>query len=374
MKIGAITFHCSYNFGSALQAYALQTYLTRQGNDVHIIDYRSSDFDAYKLFRMKGIRSFAVDLFSLPGNLKRRKSFHNFWGKYFNLTERMYAGPSAEEQLSADASAYDAIICGSDQIWNLDCTHGPVPPFFLSFAPDRALKISYAPSLAHPTFEKQFFTQQDKDNIAHWLNRFDSISVREIPVAGQFEALTDKPFTETVDPTLLLEADDYKTIQSEELPKNLKSGQYIFAYTLWPNDDMVQYIDDLAKKYNKTIVYYSKRRIRYTAKSINVWGVGPAEFLSLIAEADSVISNSFHATVFSILYNKPFLTFGMGKTSSRMRTLLNHLDFPAGHLLPDDFKGGNGIEPFASELDLGKLGKLREKSERFLSEALQPKM
>lgn len=370
MRIGTITFHCAYNFGSALQTYALRKYLTNLGHDVHVIDYRSADFNAYKIFRGVGVKSFVADLLFLSGNLCRRNSFQSFWHKCFDMTGRTYEGAGAERSLAEDLKDYDALICGSDQIWNLDCTLGPVSPFFLSFASDRTKKIAYAPSLSHVNFEEKNFTSEDKKHISEWLNRFDALSVRELSVAEQFQQLTDKPIVETLDPTLLLNLEDYRHIQASKLPKKLKAGKYIFAYTLWPNKDMVHYIDQLAAKRGLTIVYYSQKPIRYQSNAINVWGIGPADFLTLIDKADCVVSNSFHATVFSILYGKAFLTFGTKKSSSRMKTLLTKLGLPEGHLLPPDFEGGGNMEPFASVLDSVRLNELRAHSEQFLKDAL----
>lgn len=370
MRIGTITFHCAYNFGSALQTYALRKYLTNLGHDVHVIDYRSADFNGYKIFRGIGVKSFIADLLFLPGNLRRRSSFQSFWHKCFGLTSRTYEGADAERSLAEDLKDYDALICGSDQIWNLDCTLGPVPPFFLSFASDGTKKIAYAPSLSHAKFEEKNFTLEDKKHVSEWLNRFDALSVRELSVAGQFQQLTNKHIVETLDPTLLLNLEDYRHIQAPQLPKKLEAGKYIFAYTLWPNKDMVHYIDKLAAKRGLTIVYYSQKPIRYQSYAINVWGIGPADFLTLIDKANCVISNSFHATVFSILYGKPFLTFGTEKSSSRMRTLLVKLGLPEKHLLPPDFEGGSNVEPFASVLNMARLNNLRADSERFLNDAL----
>lgn len=371
MKIGTVTFHCAYNFGSALQTYALKKYLTGLGHEVHVVDYRSRDFDGYRIFRWFGLKSVIADLLFLPGNLRRRDSFQSFWRSHFDMTERTYAGADAERQLAEDLKDYDALICGSDQIWNLDCTRGPVPPFFLSFASDESRKIAYAPSLSHAKFEDCNFTPEDQRNIKAWLNRFDSISVREISVAGQFQQLTDKNIVETLDPTLLLGLQEYRNIQASCLPKGLEEGKYIFAYTLWPNDDMIRYLDKLASDRDLTIVYYSRNPIHYKSRSINVWGIGPADFLTLIDKADCVVSNSFHATVFSILYGKPFLTFGTEKSSSRMQTLLAKLGLPEEHLLPVHFTGDVGIKPFASQLDVAKLEELRVGSERFLKDALK---
>ncbi|MDW8486846.1 MULTISPECIES: polysaccharide pyruvyl transferase family protein [Bifidobacterium] len=370
MKIGTITFHCSYNFGSALQTYALRKYLTSLGHDVHVIDYRSDDFRNYWIFRKRGIKSSVLDVLSLRGNLNRRASFQSFWRKYFNLTDRTYEGKDAEQYLASDLKDYDVLICGSDQIWNLDCTSGPVAPFFLSFAADTATRIAYAPSLSHSKFEEKNFTDEDKRKIAHWLHDFAAISVRELLPAQQFQALTEKPFVETLDPTLLLDVEDYREIQAQQLPKKLRSEKYVFAYTLWPDSEMVNYLDKLAHDRKLTIVYYSKKPIHYISHSVNVWGIGPAEFLALIDNADCVVSNSFHATVFSILYGKPFLTFGTGQNNSRMETLLGKLGMSKDHLLPDDFRGGIDIVPFSSRLDSSRLSQLRECSEQFLNSAL----
>lgn len=371
MKIGTVTFHCAYNFGSALQTYALKKYLTNLGHEVHVVDYRSRDFDSYKLFRKSGLKSYVADLLFFYGNLRRRNSFQSFWRNYFDMTEHTYAGDGAEREMTEDLKGYNAFICGSDQIWNLDCTLGPVPPFFLSFVSDEVRKIAYAPSLSHAKFEDRNFTADDQKNIGAWLDRFDAISVREISVADQFQRLTDKNIVETLDPTLLLDLEDYKHIQSSELPKGLEAGKYIFAYTLWPNFDMIRYLDGLAADRGLPIVYYSKKPIRYKSHSINVWGIGPADFLALIDKSDCVVSNSFHATVFSILYGKPFLTFGTEKSSSRMKTLIAKLGLPEDHLLPAHFDGAGDVKPFASELDMAKLRKLRAGSERFLENALK---
>ena len=108
MRIGTITFHCAYNFGSALQTYALRKYLTNLGHDVHVIDYRSADFNGYKIFRGIGVKSFIADLLFLPGNLRRRSSFQSFWRKCFGLTSRTYEGADAERSLAEDLKDYDA--------------------------------------------------------------------------------------------------------------------------------------------------------------------------------------------------------------------------------------------------------------------------
>ena len=133
MKVGIITFHCSYNFGSALQAYALQRAVTSLGNECLIIDYRSRDYDQYRLFHFGHPVAMVRDLISFRRNARRRSSFQAFWNNFFCLTAETYSFHD-EAALSELSAKFDAFVCGSDQIWNLDCTRGVVGPFFLSFA------------------------------------------------------------------------------------------------------------------------------------------------------------------------------------------------------------------------------------------------
>lgn len=370
MEIGIVTFHCSYNFGSALQAWALKEYLESKGHNVHVIDYRSEDFVQYRLLRFRGVKSFVSDFVFLPRNMRRRRSFHAFWNEHFNMTNRTYKGLNALHDLARDADKFDAVIAGSDQIWNLDCTCGPNPIFFLAFVPERCLKIAYAPSLAHKSFNPAYFTADDKKRIAVWLNRFNAISVRELAVAGQFEQLTTRPFTETLDPTLLLNLSEYRNIEATRLPCGLKAGNFLFAYTLWPDEAMNAYVDRIAEKQNLTIAYYSKKQVHYKSKSVNCYGMGPSEFLAMIDKASSVVSNSFHATVFSILFSKPFLTFSTDRSTSRISTLLNNLGLSTEHLIRAH-NDSTTILPFASYLDSHKMERLRRQSEHFLSDALK---
>ena len=131
-KVGIVTFHCSYNYGSVLQAFALQTFLSESGWDASIIDYRSKDFDAYRIIpnkcsRGEIVRALRVFTF-LPKYLRRKNSFVGFWHRYLKLTPKTYSDARKLIELNKD---YDAFVCGSDQIWNMDCTDGVDPVFFL---------------------------------------------------------------------------------------------------------------------------------------------------------------------------------------------------------------------------------------------------
>jgi len=323
MNIAIITFHCSYNYGSVLQAYALQTYLESQGHNVKIIDYvLSSDFKQYKLLRfdryLKKPQYLISDIVFLPKTMKRKKNFNEFKKSYFHLTDKTYYDNEPMEELNSD---FDAFICGSDQIWNTACTKRVIPPYFLSFVHKNKLKIAYAPSVAqiHDTIS-------DKENIQmkKYISRLDYISVREkstIPYISQF---TDKKVIDVLDPTLLLQKEDYKRLSSQVNPDI--RFKYIFLYTLQKNSEMIDYCQKLSEKKNLKVLYISKNNIGKFRNSKNIYGCSPLEFLNYIQNAEYIITNSFHATVFSIIFEKKFCTFGTKKSYVRMSDLLREIN------------------------------------------------
>ena len=153
-RIGIITFHCSHNYGSILQSYALQKYLINKNYDVKIIDYTLRwDYEYYQLFRRELYRyskkAVLSDLFYFKKNLKRKYNFEKFSKRHLITTNKKYYDFQPMEDLNSD---FDIFICGSDQIWNFDCTRQIIPAYFLDFADNTKIKIAYAPSMAHSSF------------------------------------------------------------------------------------------------------------------------------------------------------------------------------------------------------------------------------
>lgn len=369
MKIGIVTFHCAYNYGSVLQAWALKSFLEQYGHEVHVIDYRSRNFDQYRLLRFHNVKNLISDIVFLPRNLRRKSNFLGFQSEYLNLTDHRYEGKTAETDLRRDSSRFDAIICGSDQIWNLDATDGIVGPFFLNFADKRVRKIAYAPSIGHEHFQESRFTDTDKRRLSQLLNEFHAISVREASTAPIFQQLTNVPISITLDPTLLLNVDRYNSIESENLPSGLEQGNYIFAYTLWQNEALRRYVERLAVEKHLIVVYCSKIPLHFHVNSMNLYGMSPRLFLALIHQAKYVVSNSFHATVFSLVFHKPFITFTKIKSVSRMRDLLNELEL-SDHLVSDGYSGNQ--QPSGANYQKVDIifQQMRKKSEQFLNGAL----
>lgn len=360
MNIGIITFHCSYNFGSAIQAFALKRQLEKMGNTTRVIDYRGADFEQYRLFRLDSARLAVSSALFLNKNKRRSRSFERFFYEHYDMTRRFTVESQAGlEELNAD---FDCFVCGSDQIWNLDCTRGPVGPYFLDFAGDKR-RVAYAPSLAHTSFAPENFTKRDKKFIGDQLDRFSAISVREASTVGLFQPLTRNEIDVCLDPTLLLDSEDYRSAMA---PTPVE-GPFVFAYMLEENPAVMRQAEWVAKEVGARVAYVSKRGRRVSVPSVNLYGIGPSEFLGLVSGAEAVVTNSFHATVFSLLFGIPFQTIATRNSGSRMRGLLESLG-ETSHLI----EGDNVEMPRAVNRSAlrDKLDDLRTHSIAFLGRAL----
>ena len=317
-NIGIITFHCSYNYGSVLQAYALQKYLIKQGYNVKIIDYRSKNYNMYHLLKLWMLK-YPAKLLSenrhLNRLIKRKYNFLHFISEHMRLTEKKYLYSDDLTELNDE---FNVFIAGSDQIWNPICTGGIDPNFFLSFVNDKInKKIAYAPSLAHTSFDDRVL-----EEMCEYIEKFDGISVREESGKEILKNNIDKNIVVTLDPTMLLEEHDYKEIEV----KPVFSKPYIFVYMLEKDDpSLIEYVYKISREKNLDIVYIHLNNIFSGKHTHNVYGCKVGEFLWYIRNAHYVVSNSFHATVFSIIYKKNFCTFKTEKSYSRMVGLLNSL-------------------------------------------------
>ena len=329
MKLGILTFwKTEDNYGQLLQCYALQTYLQSLGHETFLVrttngrDY-SPTFKQqlmekarivyrllpYPFYLVKRVISSAFYVFT-HGSFRKRTvdlGFEQFRQEYLNCT-KVYT----LEELQNDPPVADIFVVGSDQIWN---THDGI--YYLSWVHDKIRKIAYAASFGGCD------TLPDGKTLSEWLKRFDYVSVREqsgveICVnAGRRDAVC------VVDPTMLLTATDYLKIASQELPKD----KYLFIYFLGTRTIINwKEIHAFAKEKGLKIIYVASQgqedKFKHTQASIHEW-------LSLIANAEYVITNSFHGTVFTLLFGRKFLTYSVTgvaiKMNDRITTLLNPL-------------------------------------------------
>lgn len=371
MKIGIITFHASHNYGSNLQAWALQTYLERLGNEVEIINYRSFYQKScyFRLFDFSGKYWYR---FALPVTLKRLllypssiKQMINKWYLFEKFIQNnLHLSPEYNtiKQLMDAKFGYDIAIAGSDQIWITTKEAGNM--FFLNFMDKNIKKISYAPSMG-PNPEKI-----SVDYLKQNLIDFEAISVREkkAQIFLLDNHITDK--CEVVcDPTLLLTENDYLQLIDA---KPLISEPYIFFYS--PSCISYKHFE-IANKLGETLGlkvissegYYPKDIHKY--KSIqNYIEVGPKEFLNLVKNATYTIGASFHLLVFSVLFRKQFYSIN-GDKDSRLANLLEILKLQRRAVSLDD--ANFDMQPIINfDQVYGRLSKYRQSSINFLSNVI----
>ncbi|CAH8286124.1 polysaccharide pyruvyl transferase [Mariniflexile fucanivorans] len=319
MKIKTITCHEVYNYGASLQEYALLIYLKTLGHEAETIHYKPPYLSKHfklndinnEFFSKNIIFKLIYIILKLPKrliNLKRKKKFDEFSLNHIKSTKTLY---KSNENLKSNIPSADAYICGSDQIWNSFFENGKDPAFYLDFVPDNKLKISYAASFAIDELE-----QNIKAFVKEKVSRLNHISVRESSGKKILNELGITSVTQVLDPVFLLESETW----SELINVDKESEKYVFIYDF----DSNPLIKIMAKKckteYGWKIITVNEL-INYADR--NYFLEGPIKFLSLVKNAEFVISNSFHAVAFSIIFKKEFVVFNRhDKINTRMRDLL----------------------------------------------------
>lgn len=319
MTIKTITCHDVYNAGASLQAYALLTYLTQMGHSVQIIDYKPDYLSGH--YRIWGNVSRKFDrpvlrwlycIAKLPKRLKnrfgkRKREFDSFKRKHLICTDKTY---TSFGELKAEPPKADIYIAGSDQIWNTYLKNGRDAAFYLDFAPESTLRASYAAS-----FSADEIAPECLNSVRHWLSRMDNISVRERSGVDLLKNIGIKNAAWVLDPVFLLDRQAWERLCT---PLDLKE-RYLLLYDFDGSDVIGNFALKIAEENNTAI--YSFFENPYADKCFSSYG--PEAFLTLIKNAQVVISNSFHATAFSLIFSKSFFAFDRKeKMNARIKELL----------------------------------------------------
>lgn len=331
MKIKTVTCHDVYNYGASLQAYALQSFLQAKGHDVEIIDYlpdyKKRRYQIWTFSDTAGLLydisqkiPFLKPLLALWRNrkevrfLRRAKRFDEFKKDYLKCTPHVYRNQCDFNMFPLDA---DLFIAGSDQIWNSLYENGIDPIYYCGFAKSNQRCISYAAS-----FGANHIREGYEKFVHDHLVKFDSISVRERSGVNIVENLGLKA-ANVLDPVFLLEREDW-----DNLCKIKRSEKhYLLVYDFLLNDNNLQNIAKCIAKEKGLKIYYISDGKNCAYADKNIRNAGPIEFLEWIKHADFVISNSFHASAFSVIFEKQFLVFPLigHNNSSRMQDFLANL-------------------------------------------------
>lgn len=302
MKIGILTFTNGTNIGQRLQNYALQETLKHYADEVYTIKQKEP-YSAFKLLKMR-IKKSLVGMKNLNGMNEERKRealFRKFNKKHINFYGKKLDFYGDNTWI---ADEFDAFVVGSDQIWN------PMSPyvgnnFFLTFArPEQ--RYTYAPSFAIEDLSENVIPLYKER-----LMGFDDISVREDRGAQIVQRVTGRKCSVVLDPTLLVDRDTWDEIR--ESFDGINKKDYALCVFLGTTD-----IDNIQCLVEKDFIVIS-----------NTSPISPAQFLDLLSNASVVLTDSYHVTVFSIIYHVPFINFERTGTrndmSSRFKTLYREL-------------------------------------------------
>lgn len=313
MKICTITCQNADNHGARLQCYALVKHLQQQGHEVEVIDYRPDYMRgpaALWYWPGSNLRAWIklfLQYFLRKKNLKRHICFESFSKKWIPLTKIYWS----IDELRKDPPKADLFLAGSDQIWNTTFSNGTDPGYYLDFGPNNVRRESFAASFATEELE-----QSAVSFVKEHLMCFDRITVRE---QSALKILKELGFEGELqeDPVFLLTAEQWN-----EVADGTGEGEkYVLVYDFYLGDDIKQKAQEIAREQGLKIFAICHEALPYADK--NFVYSGPETFVSLIKHASYVVSNSFHGTVFAMIYNIPFCVINRPDgLNVRMRDLL----------------------------------------------------
>ena len=332
MKTAILTFIRAYNHGAVLQCYALHKKLKDLGVDNEVLDYYPAYFrKVYNLETIRKWRWFPGSYFkrTLPylkmrlRLSKRNKGFDHFIRKNIQLSSKQY---HSLEDISKEEFLYDMFVVGSDQVWSHIWTEFD-PVFFLDFpAARKSRKMSYAASFGFSTVPEEL-----KDEYQRRLSNWDAYSVREESGQKILSQLLGVQSDCCCDPTLLLTREDWSAVAG----KPVRRRPYILLYYVNGNRVLLEHAKKLAEKENLDIITLTSictyEHLMENHKDIpsakHMASGAPDDFLQLISQAKYVLTDSFHGTVFSILFHRKFkvLLNWKNHTNNRAAELLERL-------------------------------------------------
>lgn len=362
MKVGILTCHAAYNYGSVLQAYALQEAVRSLGYDCEIIDYRPFWFDSYRVLYWENpfksslrmfVRIFVKNIYNLlcvPIRIKRKRKFERFMKRAMDMSH--WRGADGRDI----PKNYDVYLVGSDQVWN-PMIFGDSLPYYMgriTRKPGSRL-VGYGISAGEG---ESLLNASYADDIM----KFDALSVREQSMQGVIWNLCGRESSIVLDPTLLVGRKFWLDRSRDEY-----LGDYVLVYMVYP----VRAAMTLARRRAREL----SCRVRVIPSGAGFVRCGrlyqydPEEFLNLFRNARAVITTSFHGTVFSIVFGKPFYYIRCNSGGeTRQRTLLSHIGL-------ENQMAAAGDTLIWTQIDYNevwaKLSALREESLNFLRSALK---
>lgn len=347
MKIGIITFTDGTNYGQRLQNYALQELLKEYGNDVYTIKQEHKYSFRHKIkVAIKAILSIKKTL----QEQKREKAFARFNNQYINFYDELLP----EEGSETVADSFDLFVAGSDQIWN------PNSPFvdsnmFMQFAP-KDKRATYAAS-----FSVDSINAEKEGIFKKWISEISNVSVRELRAVELVEELTGRRPVLSLDPTLLLNHEKWETMANNAKSTIILPERYMIS--LFLGNAYKEEEELISKQTGIPLVRFNDYEI-----------AGPDEFLRIIRNASLVLTDSYHVTIFSLLFKRPFVVFQRQSKGASMNSRFETLNYYFGieNRLYENVKiQGNFLEFIDEKRFENSLLNLRKDSSEYLNKILK---
>lgn len=339
-KVGIITmYYNSKNYGGALQAYALQKAVAQMGYSCEQIAFKregKKDFkqriqNRLEVSSKREVLGWIIArVYNLYTSKLAKKIYEVQYRDKMQLRNQRFekfceAIPHSKtytsETIKESTSQYDVFICGSDQVWKpgVMCSE-----YLLEFVPREKVKFSYAASIS-----RNNLSQSEKEQLIGGISQLDGISVREKQTVQLLNLYTDQKVEWVLDPTMLLTKQEWEQVCAPPLVE----GKYIFCYLLGADYKQRKFIKKLAKMKQMQLVTIPYASLKYNFMDhnfgdIHICEAGPHDFLSLIKNAALVITDSFHAAVFSNIFQRDFYVLERTEETSmnsRIISLLNVL-------------------------------------------------
>lgn len=324
IKVATMTFHMAHNYGAMLQAYALETVVNRLGASCEVLDYRYPYIDQWSGIRTLGETQQESGF--MMGTLKylkrywksyrkadpKRRKFNTFMRQDLKLSRKTYF--QAEQLRTA---TYDAVLFGSDQIWNQELTGRPAPEYMGKYFDAEKVKlIAYAASAGTDAFQENL-----TETYYPLLKRFTALGIREKGLADFISQKYQLSVQTVLDPVFLLEKEDW--MQVSEGAEITIDEPYLLVYAFQVGEDIYQLARKIAKERKLKLVAIGYQERDFLEDMLQLTECGPKDFVSLIQNAAFVCTTSFHGMAFSVIFEKDFYCIGHPKYSKRNSDFLS---------------------------------------------------
>lgn len=312
MRIGVLTLPLHNNFGGILQAYALQKVLNNLGHNAELID-KPRDvslglwYRKYPVYFKRAIQKYLMRKeIVVRADVEQNKISDTIAQHTDAFINNRISRIFTKDFTNIQEKDFDAIIVGSDQIWRPKYFFSAIENAYLDFAKEWNIKrIAYAASFGTEEWE---YNDEQTTNCAELLKIFNAVSVRESSAVKLCNEKFKVEALHVLDPTMLLEKNDYINLIQET--DTARSDGNLFCYILDESTEKARIIDNIAKKKGLTPFYVNSRYEDPNAPLKERIQQPVEKWLRAFHDAEFVITDSFHACVFSIIFNKPFIVYG----------------------------------------------------------------